>query len=83
MAKINSLQIQTMAYNFFMIMAIEPEGCVYSYCISRQGCGVEKSLVMVEKREGCGFSDIHFILSKGKDMAEQKTGRFQKKEMNG
>lgn len=71
MTKFNFLQTQSVASNFFLTMAPnsgEPNGFVYSCCTSRQDHVAEKSLVRLEKREGCKFSEVHSILSKAKDM---------------
>ena len=86
MTKSTSLQIQSVASNFFLTVAInsrEHKGFEYSYCISRQGHVAENSLIRVKKKEWSNFSEIHFILSKAKDMTQQKTGRFQDKGLDG
>lgn len=76
MNSFNSLQIQSVASSFFLTMVTnsrEPKGFVYSYCISRQGHIADEPLVGLEKKEGCSFSEVHFKLSKAKDMTQQKT----------
>lgn len=86
MTKSNSLEIQSVASNFFLSMVInsrEHKGFEYSNYISRQGQVAENSLIGVEKRKWCNFSEVHFILSKAKDVIRQKTGRFQDKGLEG